>query len=113
MNKDFEKLVESVNKSRSSTTSKIIKGKAREAHQIQKMSLLDFGNDLKSQKSNNSEKLKKSISKKEQFIIEPKYENDILKKLQVSCSCGNKTEIKLIPENPDDNSEKKIKNNSD
>lgn len=109
MSKEFKKLVEAVNISKSASSGKIIKRKKIKSRQIQELRVWDFGD--KSAKKDTSEKrvdadsTEKSGQSTEQFTIEPEFENKTLRKLHVSCSCGNKTEIKFIQENPGEVSE--------
>tara|TARA_B100000029_G_C17534754_1_gene944475 strand:+ start:402 stop:749 length:348 start_codon:yes stop_codon:yes gene_type:complete len=113
MKKDFEKLVDAVNKPKSGSLSKIIKSKTIQAGQVKELNLWDFSDKTKKsaqEKTENSEKRKK-VKDKKQFIIEPEYENKTLRKLQVSCSCGNETEIKFVPDPPNEPIDDNLKEN--
>lgn len=115
MNKDFEKLVDAVNKPKTGSLGKILKSKTIQAGQVQELNLWDFAGKAKKsaqEQIDNSEKSKTAKDKK-QFTIEPEYEDKTLKKLQVSCSCGNETEIKFIPPTPDELSDENLEENTE
>ena len=112
MSKEFEKLIDAFKIPKSASGGKIIKRKKIKSGQIQELRVWDFGD--KSVKKDSLEKTveadssEKSEHSKGQFTIEPEFENKTLRKLHVSCSCGNKTEIRFIQENPDEVSEENI-----
>lgn len=89
MDNEFKELTKANLPSGSMNSGKIIKGaKVKVANSSRTISNASTKVEATPESSNRPDK-----NKENQFTIEPKYNEDIIEELSVSCSCGNNTRI--------------------